>query len=73
MMKVITIYSLKGGSGKTTISLLIAQYLLSKGHSVTLLDSDTNQKSMTDWVNNNPIKTPCYLIEKELTSSDLTR
>lgn len=72
MMKVITIYSLKGGSGKTTISLLIAQYLLSKGHSVTLLDSDTNQKSMTDWVNNNPIKTPCYLIKKELTSSDLT-
>ena len=70
-MKVITVYSLKGGSGKTTLSLLIAQYLLAKGHSVTLLDSDTNQKSMIDWATNNPIKTPCYLIENELTQRDL--
>lgn len=72
MSKIITVYSLKGGSGKTTLSLLITQYLLSKGYSVSLLDSDTNQKSLSDWANNNEaIKIPCYLIENELTQSDI--
>ncbi|MDH2998041.1 chromosome partitioning protein [Pasteurellaceae bacterium LFhippo2] len=71
-MKVITTYSLKGGSGKTTLAVLIAQYLLHKGHSVALLDSDTNQKSLLDWANNNQaVNVPCYLIQDELTEKDL--
>lgn len=70
-MKIITVYSLKGGSGKTTLSVLIAQYLINKGHSVALLDSDTHQKSLSDWANNSPFQVPCYLIEQALTQSDL--
>ncbi|HDR1236496.1 TPA: ParA family protein [Pasteurella multocida] len=74
MTKIITIYSLKGGSGKTTLSLLMAQYLVSKGHSVSLLDSDTNQKSLSDWANNNEkINIPCYLIEDNLTQRDIDK
>lgn len=71
-MKVITVYSLKGGSGKTTLSVLIAQYLIHKGYSVSLIDSDTHQKSLSDWAKNNgKISAPSFIIEDRLTRSDL--
>lgn len=72
MTKIITVYSLKGGCGKTTLTVLMAQYLKAKGYSVTLIDSDTHQKSLSDWANNTAgDKIPCYLIQNTLTKDDL--
>lgn len=69
-MKIITVYSLKGGCGKTTLSILMAQYLVSKGFSVSLLDSDISQKSSYEWAKTqNDVNG--YLIENNLTKSDL--
>ncbi len=70
-MKVITVYSLKGGSGKTTISVLLAQVLKSKGFSVTLLDSDEQQKSTANWVEYSESQINCFIIKDRLTMSDL--
>ena len=69
-MKIITVYSLKGGCGKTTISILMAQYLVSKGFSVSLLDSDISQKSSYEWAKTQD-DVKGYLIESNLTKSDL--
>jgi len=71
MPKIITVYSLKGGSGKTTITLLLAQYLKNKGKSVTLIDSDISQKSTVNWIENSNFDIDCYLIENSLSKDDL--
>lgn len=70
-MKVITVYSLKGGSGKTTISVLLAQVLKNMGFSVTLLDSDTQQKSSANWAEHCVSKINCFIIKERLTATDL--
>lgn len=70
-MKVITVYSLKGGSGKTTISILLTQLLKAKGYSVTLLDSDEQQQSSADWAKHCELDLNCYVISDKITRGDL--
>jgi Mrp family chromosome partitioning ATPase len=45
-LKVIVIYSGKGGVGKTTTTANIARMLVLKGHRVAILDADVNTPSM---------------------------
>lgn len=45
-MKIISIYNFKGGTGKTSLSFLLGNYLALKGKKVLLLDSDP-QSSLT--------------------------
>lgn len=71
MPKIITVYSLKGGSGKTTISILIAQWLSNKGKKVAIIDSDVAQKSCANWVENSNFDINCYLIQNNLSKDDL--
>lgn len=47
-MKKIAIVNLKGGVGKTTVTILIATQLAELGRTVTVLDMDS-QGSATDW------------------------
>jgi virC1 protein len=71
MKKVISIYSLKGGCGKTTLSILIAQYLSSKGYKVALLDSDTQQNSTANWAKFSESQIPSYVITDSLKKADI--
>ncbi|WP_218184477.1 ParA family protein [Pelistega indica] len=71
MSKIVTVYSLKGGSGKSTISILVAQNLKNKGKSVVLLDSDIQQKSTANWAENSQGEIDCFLIHNKLTQHDL--
>ena len=45
-MKVISIYNFKGGTGKTSLSFLLGNYLALKGKRILLIDSDP-QSSLT--------------------------
>ena len=47
-MKIITICSRKGGSGKTTVTRSLATGLVHQKHRVLLIDAD-NQANLTDW------------------------
>ncbi len=48
-MRVILVANPKGGSGKTTLSINLAGYLVEQGERVALLDMD-RQKSATQWL-----------------------
>lgn len=48
-MKIITIFSAKGGSGKTNVSTSIAGCLAKNGHSVLLVDDDQPQHT-AGWI-----------------------
>lgn len=48
MANVIAVIQTKGGTGKTTTSMLLGSALTFLGHSVLVLDSD-KQRSATDW------------------------
>src|SRR5262249_36492981 len=37
----------KGGVGKSTLTILLAEWLIFKGHAVTVIDADPNQTSRT--------------------------
>ncbi len=41
----------KGGTGKTTITALLAEYLTYQGKKVNLIDTDSNQ-ALQSWINN---------------------
>ena len=71
MKKIISVYSLKGGCGKTTLSILIAQYLSSKGYKVALLDSDTQQNSTANWAKFSESQIPSYIITDSLKQADI--
>ena len=45
-MKTISIYNFKGGTGKTSLTFLLGNYLALKGKKVLLIDSDP-QSSLT--------------------------
>ncbi|MEH8108861.1 ParA family protein [Gallibacterium anatis] len=70
-MKIITVYNLKGGCGKTTISILTAQILNKKGYRVALLDSNQEQKSTANWAEHSQMDIPCFMIENQLTKEDI--
>ena len=42
---IITFANQKGGVGKTTLCALFASYLVSKGHSVAVFDTDPSNQS----------------------------
>ncbi len=46
---IISLLSLKGGSGKSTLSVGLASTLAAAGHRVLLLDADTAQGTASDW------------------------
>ena len=48
-MLVLSVCSLKGGSGKTTAATNLAACLATAGHSVTLVDADEGQGSALSW------------------------
>lgn len=49
MALVLSVCSLKGGSGRTTVATNIAATLAAAGHSVALVDADEGQASATSW------------------------
>lgn len=51
-MKVILIYSGKGGVGKTTIAVNFAYFLKKQGYKVGLCDADINSPSVTTFIRN---------------------
>lgn len=56
-MKTISIASAKGGTGKTTTAICLAQSLSRKGKRVLLIDCDS-QANATDWLGVQPEATP---------------
>lgn len=48
MAKVISVVNTKGGVGKTTITICVAEYLIKKQFKVYLIDTDP-QKSLLNW------------------------
>lgn len=50
--KIITIANLKGGSGKSTVSMNLAAGLLKNGHSVLCIDADAPQFSLFNYISN---------------------
>jgi chromosome partitioning protein len=69
---VISVTNLKGGVGKTTVSVNVAVGLALKNYSVCLVDSDREQRSATEWRDNrtvgNPQITVVSVSEKQFTS-----
>jgi chromosome partitioning protein len=69
---VISVTNLKGGVGKTTVSVNIAVGLALKGYSVCLVDSDREQRSATEWRDNRTVASPQITVvsvsEKQFTS-----
>lgn len=49
MAKVVAVVNTKGGVGKTTTSVNLADALFLEGYRVTLIDHDTGQSSADDW------------------------
>jgi chromosome partitioning protein len=69
---VISVTNLKGGVGKTTVSVNIAVGLALKDYSVCLVDSDREQRSATEWRDNRTVVSPQVTVvsvsEKQFTS-----
>lgn len=68
MTHLISIYSLKGGSGKTTLTYQLAHSFKRNGFNVCCLDSD-QQQSLSGLLSETDI--PCFAIDGELLLSDL--
>jgi chromosome partitioning protein len=69
---VISVTNLKGGVGKTTVSVNIAVGLALRDYSVCLVDSDREQRSATEWRDNRTVVSPQVTVvsvsEKQFTS-----
>lgn len=48
-MSIIAVANLKGGVGKSTMSQNLGVFLAKSGHSVCIVDTDTEQKSTIEW------------------------
>src|SRR5204862_8230916 len=62
---VIVVGNEKGGSGKTTIAMHVAVALLKEGQRVGTIDLDSNQKSLTHYIENRCIWAKHHGIELE--------
>lgn len=71
-MKVISIYNFKGGTGKTSLSFLLGNYLALKGNKVLLIDSDP-QSSLTKSFPEENSKTIYDLLSESSTIKDCIR
>jgi chromosome partitioning protein len=60
-MPIIAVSNPKGGSGKSTTTLLLATHLAEQGASVCVLDADPNQPIL-DWKTNGASKTTLEVI-----------
>ena len=69
MAKVISLSNLKGGVGKSTLSISVASYLHNQGYNVLLLDADV-QNSAMDWSN---ISEECPFSVLSVTTAKLHR
>jgi len=58
-MKVLTLASLKGGTGKTTLAAHLAVEAETDGHRVAILDLDA-QANLADWYNDREAEAPAY-------------
>jgi len=59
-MTVITIANAKGGTGKTTLCLVVAQVLAQQGHMTTVIEADPNAP-LQAWLELDPTKHPRHL------------
>jgi chromosome partitioning protein len=69
---VLSVTNLKGGVGKTTISVNIAVGFALRGYSVCLVDTDREQRSATEWRDNRNLSEPQVTVvsisEKQFTA-----
>lgn len=77
MPKIIGVATLKGGTGKTTSSVAIAERLTNEGISCALVDAD-EQASLTTWATMAtdkpaPIQTPVKALEADTKPAQLSR
>jgi len=76
-VKIIGVATLKGGTGKTTSSVAIAERLTREGVSCALVDADA-QASLTTWATVSadkpaPIQTPIMALEEDTKPAQLAR
>ncbi|MCY3410763.1 MAG: ParA family protein [Candidatus Heimdallarchaeota archaeon] len=57
MTEAFSVFSFKGGSGKTTVSMNLAAYLVSKGKRVAIIDMDLSAPSLQTYAPNREEKT----------------
>ncbi len=63
-MPVIAIATSKGGSGKTTLTAGLADFLRRQGRSVECIDTDPN-RNLHDWLSDSQNGIPCAFVEEE--------
>lgn len=63
-MPVIAIATTKGGSGKTTLTACLAEYLRRQGKSVECIDTDPN-RNLHDWFSDPQAGVTCSFVEEE--------
>lgn len=68
-MKTIVIAGHKGGIGKTTLTILLAQYAHEQGKRVALIDLDP-QQSLSNWWEQRPDDDPLEVVDADHTNID---
>lgn len=63
-MPVIAIATTKGGSGKTTLTAGLADFLRRQGRSVECIDTDPN-RNLHDWLSDPQNGIPCMFVDEE--------
>ena len=68
-MAIIAVANLKGGVGKSTMTQNLAVFMAKMGHSVCIVDTDTEQKSTVEWnerrANTQLLQIPVFLFDEK--------